>query len=40
LVHSFNGNYAKAGAIITLIYIVGMIVIWAAPETKNKPLPE
>jgi MFS transporter, SHS family, sialic acid transporter len=32
--------YARACAAITLIYIVGMVVIWLAPETKGKPLPE
>ena len=40
LMQYYNGSYAKAGAAITLIYIVGMIIIWAAPETKGKPLPE
>lgn len=34
------GDYAKMGAAISLIYVVGMIVIWFAPETKGKPLPE
>jgi hypothetical protein len=27
-------------ATITLIYLVGMAVIWLAPETKGKPLPQ
>ncbi|MDB6121234.1 MAG: naiP [Pedosphaera sp.] len=40
LVGYFEGSYAKAGAIVTLIYLVGMMVIWFAPETKGKPLPE
>jgi MFS family permease len=40
LMQSFEGSYAKAGAIITLIYIAGMVVIWFAPETKGQPLPE
>ncbi|MBX7121406.1 MAG: MFS transporter [Opitutaceae bacterium] len=40
LMQTFNGSYARAGAIVTLIYILGMIVIWFAPETKGKPLPE
>ncbi|MSU72672.1 MAG: MFS transporter [Opitutus sp.] len=40
LMQHFNGSYAKAGAVITLIYIVGMVVIWLAPETKGRPLPE
>ena len=39
LVQSFDGSYAKAGAIITLVYIVGMALVWVAPETKGKPLP-
>lgn len=34
------GGYAEAGATITLIYAVGLILIWFAPETKGKPLPE
>ncbi|MES2695652.1 MAG: MFS transporter, partial [Verrucomicrobiota bacterium] len=33
------GSYPKAGAIITLIYLVGLVLIWFAPETKGKPLP-
>ena len=40
LVATFGGSYAKAGAVVTLIYLVGMITIWFAPETKDKPLPE
>lgn len=36
----FDKSYAKAGATIVLVYVVGMILIWFAPETKNKPLPE
>lgn len=40
LVRHYEGSYAKMGATITLVYIVGMIVIWFAPETKGKPLPE
>jgi MFS transporter, SHS family, sialic acid transporter len=39
LMQTFEGSYARAGAIITLIYIVGMLAIWLAPETKGKPLP-
>jgi MFS transporter, SHS family, sialic acid transporter len=39
LMQTFDGSYAKAGAIITLIYLVGMLVVWVAPETKGKPLP-
>ena len=36
----FGGSYARAGAIITLIYFVGLFMIWLAPETKDRPLPE
>lgn len=34
------GGYAEMGAVITLVYIIGMIAIWFSPETKGKPLPE
>jgi MFS family permease len=41
LVHQvFGGNIAAAGATITLIYVVGMLVVWLAPETRGQPLPE
>ena len=40
LVATYGGSYAKAGATITLIYVVGMVLIWLAPETKDRPLPE
>src|SRR5262249_41024416 len=40
LVRAFDGSYAKAGAVLTLVYVVGLFIIWAAPETKGKPLPE
>ncbi len=36
----FDKSYAKAGATIVLVYLVGMALIWLAPETKDKPLPE
>ena len=40
LVESFGGSFAKAGATVTLIYILGLVLIWLAPETKGKPLPD
>lgn len=40
LMQTFHGSYAQAGAVITLIYAFGLILIWFAPETRNKPLPE
>src|SRR5579875_70050 len=36
----FHGDYAQAGAIISLIYLAGLVVIWLAPETGGQPLPE
>lgn len=36
----FDKSYPKAGETIVLVYVVGMILIWFAPETKNRPLPE
>lgn len=40
LVSAFDGSYPKAGAILSLIYLLGMVVIWLAPETKGRALPE
>lgn len=39
LMHTFDGSYAKAGSVITLIYLAGLGLIWFVPETKGKPLP-
>lgn len=36
----FGGSYPRACSTITLVYAVGLIVIWLAPETKGKPLPD
>ncbi len=40
LLNFYEGSYARAGASITLIYALGMVLIWFGPETKGKPLPE
>ncbi|MDA7627163.1 MFS transporter, partial [Verrucomicrobia bacterium] len=40
LVVAFDGDYARMGSMITLIYLAGMLMIWVAPETKGRPLPE
>lgn len=37
---TIGGSYAKMGAIVSMIYVLGMILIWIAPETKGRPLPE
>jgi MFS family permease len=33
-------DYARGGSLLALIYLVGLVVIWLAPETKGQPLPE
>ncbi len=40
LVSRFEGSYARAGAVITLVYLLGLLLIWFAKETKGQPLPE
>lgn len=36
----FGESYAKAGLAISMVYVLGMVLIWFAPETKDRPLPE
>ena len=40
LMSFFDKSYPRAGETIILIYLLGMILIWFAPETKDRPLPE
>jgi len=40
LVQFYGGDYARMGATITLVYLLGVVTIWFAPETKGRPLPE
>jgi len=40
LMQTFKGSYARAGSVITLIYALGLLVIWLGPETKGRLLPE
>lgn len=40
LMRQFGGSFAQAGAVLSLVYGLGMIVIWFAPETKGRPLPD
>jgi SHS family sialic acid transporter-like MFS transporter len=40
LLNAFNEDYARMCSVISLVYVAGMILIWIAPETKGKPLPE
>ncbi|MBX3444101.1 MAG: MFS transporter [Planctomyces sp.] len=36
----FDGSYPKACTVLSLVYVVGMGLIWLAPETHRQPLPE
>ena len=36
----FGNDYAKACSIAAGVYVVGLVLIALAPETKGKPLPE
>jgi MFS family permease len=36
----FDKSYPRAGETIVLVYFIGMILIWFAPETRGRPLPE
>lgn len=40
LLRSLGGSYPQACTLVSLIYLVGAIIIWWAPETKDRPLPE
>jgi MFS family permease len=40
LVAAFDNSYARMGQVITLVYLLGLMVIWLAPETKGRSLPE
>jgi MFS family permease len=35
-----GGDYGRAMAVVTLVYLLGLVVVWFAPETKGKPLPD
>lgn len=37
---TLNKEFPAACSTLSLIYIVGMLIIWLAPETRGKPLPE
>jgi MFS family permease len=36
----FAGDYARACATISLVYVAGLALVWLAPETRGRPLPE
>jgi MFS family permease len=36
----FKNSYPEALSVVSLVYLVGLILIWFAPETFGKPLPQ
>jgi MFS family permease len=40
LLNYFSEDYARMCSIVSLIYLVGMVLIWFCPETKGRPLPD
>jgi hypothetical protein len=40
LMGAFGGSFAKAGSVVAMIYVIGLLIIWFGPETKGKLLPE
>lgn len=40
LIGLFDGDFPMAGSVLSVIYLVGVVIIWFGPETKGKPLPE
>jgi MFS family permease len=39
LMRHYDGSLARAGAVVTLIFGLGMVLIWFAPETRGRQLP-
>jgi MFS family permease len=40
LVSTFDGSQARAAATMSMVYVLGLVLIWFAPETRGQPLPE
>ncbi len=40
LLASFNNDYAQACGLVAGVYVVGLVLIFIAPETRGKPLPD
>ncbi len=38
LMKYFDGSFAKAGSVLCFIYLLGIIIVWFAPETKGREL--
>jgi hypothetical protein len=40
LLAAFDNDYAQACAVVAAVYLVGLLLIALAPETRGRPLPE
>jgi MFS family permease len=40
LLNAFHEDYARMASWISLVYVASLLVIWLAPETKGRPLPD
>ena len=40
LMGHFNGSYPRACSTMSLVYLVGAVIIWIAPETRRTGLPQ
>jgi len=40
LMSLFGGSFRKVGAVLALVYVLGMVVIWWAPETTGNSIEE
>jgi hypothetical protein len=38
LMHAFDGDYAKVGQLTSLVYLLGMLIVFVTPDTSNKNL--
>lgn len=36
----FGGDFAKAGSALSVIYLIGVAIVWLGPETKNAAVPD
>jgi hypothetical protein len=36
----FAGDFVRTCTTLSLVYLVGLVIIWLAPETRGRPLPE
>jgi hypothetical protein len=34
----FQGDYARIGRLTSLLFVLGMLVVWLAPDTSRKQL--